>query len=793
MRYPVSTRLAVLCAFAAILITLHLAAIASAATIDINRYRFDPLIEEPLIPDDLRTTESQARTTYLLQFAGPVETIWKEEVISLGATFHGYIPENCFITRMSGLQRDAAYELPFVSWIGPYHIAYRISPQIGQIEYRSPERRDDPLLTLRVYVAEDRTSALEDAGKLGELLEVIEDPFQPGFVIHLDPNQVPALAAIDNVIWVEELPETFVFNNTTRWVVQSNSSGMTPIWSQGIHGEDQLVCMMDSGLDYNSCWFREIGNAPPGPTHRKVTDYEEWGGGNAYDGCGTGHGTHVAGTVVGDQSYINSGNYNYNGMAYGAKIMVQDVGSDGFFACLLGLISVPSSLSSALQDAYNHGALVHTNSWGSSSNSYDGYCVNIDSFMWGHKDFLVLFANGNFGPNGSTVGSPATAKNCVSVGATKQSPNQESVAGYSSRGPANDGRYKPTVTAPGGESPTYINSANNHTGDPPSATCNHQGSPFEGTSMATPAVAGCALLIRDYFAQGFYPDGFACDEPISPSAALVKAMLVNGGREMGGTNQPNNSEGWGRILLEDVLYFEGQSRELKIEDEPFGLATGEEIVYTYEIDSSDEPLEITLVWTDYAASQGANPALVNNLNLSVEAPDGTVYKGNVYSAGQSVTGGSADSRNVEECVQRFIPQVGVWTITVSAQNCPQGGHQPFALVSTGSFGNWPESLESYETDLPRPCIMLEPAQPNPFSASTSLAFTLNERGSARLSIFDGSGRLISTLVDTELPAGSHRYEWDGRLISGAESGSGIYFYRLETDETTITRKMSRLQ
>ena len=129
----------------------------------------------------------------------------------------------------------------------------------------------------------------------------------------------------------------------TRWVVQSNVSGVTPIWAQGLHGENRIATLMDSGLDYASCWFRDHGNPPPGQNHRKVIDYRTWGG-RAYDGCSTGHGTHVGGTLAGDQSYINPGNFNFNGMAYAAQLTVQDVGNDDFISCLLGLVSIPTSL-----------------------------------------------------------------------------------------------------------------------------------------------------------------------------------------------------------------------------------------------------------------------------------------------------------------------------------------------------------------------------------------------------------------------------------------------------------------
>ncbi|MBD3336314.1 MAG: S8 family serine peptidase, partial [Candidatus Eisenbacteria bacterium] len=495
--------------------------------IELESYTFDPLGSgEPPLPADLRADDEGGLA--LIQLAGPVEENWLRTLEGIGAELHEYIPNFAFLASLDAGRRAAAAELAFVRWIGSYHPAYKISSRIGTLELIDPERLADSDLTLIVQVVGDPEAAADEVAAIGlDAEEIVPGVRNPRLVVKAPPDAVDQLAQLPHVWWIEEKPDFIVMNNTTRWVVQSNASLQTPVWDQGIHGEGEIVTMMDTGLDYNSCWFRETGNAPPGPTHRKVIDYQTWGG-QAYDGCGTGHGTHVAGTCVGDQSYINGGNFNYNGMAYAAKITVQDVGNDDFFSCLLGLLAVPSSLSGAFTDSYNLGARVHTNSWGSTSNSYDSYAREVDAFMWANQDFLIVFAAGNSGPGSGTVGSPGTAKDCITVGATRQAPQQDVIAGYSSRGPTGDNRYKPTVTAPGGESPNYIFSADNHSGSPPSPTCNVVGNPFQGTSMATPAVSGCAMLVRQYYREGWYPSG----SPVSgdgfvPSAALVKATAVN--------------------------------------------------------------------------------------------------------------------------------------------------------------------------------------------------------------------------------------------------------------------------
>lgn len=145
--------------------------------------------------------------------------------------------------------------------------------------------------------------------------------------------------------------------------------------------------------------------------------------------------------------------------------------------------------------AYNAGARLHTNSWGGGGSSYNAAAMSADRFMWEHKDFLALFANGNAGPGVGSVGYPASAKSVVSVGATENGAGAENIASFSSNGPTADGRIKPTITAPGvniisADSDGIKNSNNSGT------------LAYSGTSMATPTVAGAAALVRQYYTEG---------------------------------------------------------------------------------------------------------------------------------------------------------------------------------------------------------------------------------------------------------------------------------------------------
>jgi hypothetical protein len=716
-------------------------------------YSFDPLVGAPSLDQGLRAPELSAgeKGTFIVQFSGPVGDSEKAALATAGALVVSYVPDFAFLVRGEARAVDAARLLPGVRWTGRWESAYKISPTIGTLEFRGLERREDPLLTLRVRVFEDLDGTSVRIRALGgEILEVVDDPYQKLLLVHADRALPATIASIEDVWWIEELPEYFLMNSTTKWVVQSNVSPQTPIWDHGLHGEGETVFLMDSGIDYNSCWFRDAGSAPPGPTHRKVISCQAYGGGVLYDACDPGHGTHVCGTLAGDQSFINPGNYSYNGMAYAAKLGMQDVQTNDEWTCQTGGVEPPAALTGAYNDAYTSGARIHSNSWGGSSNTYDVYCVNVDAFMSDHHDFLVLFAAGNAGSGASTVGYPGTAKNCLTIGATRQAPNQETIASYSSRGPAFDTRFKPTVCAPGGEAGyAFIFSADNSPNNPPASTCAVQGDPFQGTSMATPAVAGTAALARQYFREGWYPGGYAGSGPaLSPTAALIKAVILNSGTDMGTADIPNNNEGWGRVKLDDALYFPGDARELRIVDEATALSTGQYAEFPFDVEAG-QALEIVLVWTDKAAAQGAGVAIVNDLDLRVTGPSGT-FLGNVFSGGSSVGGGNADRRNVEEVVRVAAPVAGTYTVRVSGYNVPSGP-QNFALALTGAF----QDAEPIDPDLSTVTagddLML---RPDGFGDST---FTIT------VTVLGGSGDPVPGL-----PAGDVTVDLVGTSLNGQD-------------------------
>jgi hypothetical protein len=147
--------------------------------------------------------------------------------------------------------------------------------------------------------------------------------------------------------------------------------------------------------------------------HRKVVSYFT---SNRFNFKKRSHGTHVVGSILGSaidlglESY-DSGTPKHNGMAPGAKVAFTDIFAKPGFP----------DLTTMFESAYRLGARIHTNSWGwKVDNSYTSQAHTVDSIAYQYPDYLILFAAGNDGEwsqHGATVGSPATCKNCLSVGA----------------------------------------------------------------------------------------------------------------------------------------------------------------------------------------------------------------------------------------------------------------------------------------------------------------------------------------------------------------------------------------
>jgi Subtilase family len=672
----------------------------------------------PEIPEALRVRPEDAveDEIVLVKFPAPPTARQIEALRKASLRVYAYLPYYTYLVKLPTGKRDAASLAKIgASWAGPYQPLYKISPAIAGVAGGDAKREaaqgDYRPVMIQVYPDADLgevTRKMRDLGIQG-IAGAKRNPFFSRVRLLLTPSEIAALreplAGMRDVFWIDLEGRKTLLNDTTIWVGQSGLSGgmTTPIFSQGIFGEGQTVGIIDTGIDADACYFRDTARGLP-PTNlcnggtvvntsqRKVIAVDflassECSGGIASTEWDTqNHGTHVAGTVAGDNFAHLLTHDGGDGMAPGAKLVIQDAGFKTDNCGDLPGIGCPVvDLNPIFQQAYTQGARIHTNSWGDNENAtvqnnYSAASQDVDEFMWNHKDDLIFFAAGNSGPGTGSVGSPSTAKSAVSVGATLRGTSANSMASFSSCGPTKDGRIKPEITVPG----SNIVSARND-GSITSNNCST--TTMSGTSMASPGAAGFAALVRQYYTDGWYPTGNKVSaNGFTPSGALLRATLVNSAVNMTGTTAiPANCQGWGRVLLENALYFTGQTRKLWIKDDAAGFNTGstnEDRTFTFTV-GTGESLKATLAWTDFPSTPAASVNINNDLDLIVTGPTGTVWRGNVFSGGNSATGGTADRKNTLEQVLLATPAAGTYTVTVRSFNVPNGP-QPYALVVTGN-------------------------------------------------------------------------------------------------------------
>lgn len=624
----------------------------------------------------LLTTEQEGTGTYLVQFDGPIYSHEREALEREGVNIVAYLPNYAYIVRMDASRRTQVEAVQGIRWVGDYQPGYKICPEINQTSGK-PEK-----YVVLLYSGVEAETIRKDVETLGgEMLESQATQWKTIVHVMLSPDKIASLVHNPNIRWIEPFRPMYLLNGQAQWIIQTWEQDNRRVWDQGIKGAGQIVSTLDSGIRTTHNFFRDpavpINDFGNYPTHRKIIAYQK----PAVDdpehpvilfGDESGHGTHTAGSVTGNDQPVGGSSLNI-GMAPEAKIFFLDGGGGG--GGIIHAVSLEYSLSIPYNGNTAGGARIISNSWGNqSTRAYDASCVEADQTMWTRPDYLVCFSGGNTDQSAYT-GSPGNAKNVLSVGGCRNGVLANLIWTGSSVGPTADGRLKPDIVTPGdGVTSSTINS------DAAEVS-------WSGTSMACPIAAGNAALIRQYFSDGWYPSGSPQNpDKFNPSAALIKAMLINSVETDYLLNPvPDPRVGWGRAKLDNSMYFPTDARKLAAVDFSEGLETGYQFLAKVSVSGSTEPLRVTLNWTDFPGVEFASPALVNDLNLELTSPTGKIYKGNNFADNLSTEGGVFDTINPIENVFVAAPEAGEWKIQIQANNVPQGP-QPFALVVTGELG-----------------------------------------------------------------------------------------------------------
>ena len=245
-----------------------------------------------------------------------------------------------------------------------------------------------------------------------------------------------------------------------------------------------------------------------------------------------------------------------------------------------------------------------------------------------------------------------SAKNVLTVGATDRT---GAVTTFSSRGPVNDGRTKPEVMADGFFTLSTV------------PTPDDQYGPQQGTSMAAPAIAGgLALLYEKYRLQ---------NGGVNPKSGLMKALICNGGFDLGNTG-PDYTYGFGWMnLLRSVDMLSNNRYYIST------INNGGNNPHSISVPTNTAQLKVTLYWNDPAASVSAAKALVNDLDLEISSPSPVLpYTLDTVPANvNNVAIPAADHINNIEQIVVTNPANTIYTVNVKGTAVASGPQEYFVV------------------------------------------------------------------------------------------------------------------
>lgn len=686
---------------------------------------------------------------FLLQFIGPAKTAWLDEIRKANVNIVDYIGNCSYVVSADADSAERLVQLfrerDYLQFLGDYEPALRIRPSLRQMIRQTENAlsmlpRDEAL-----YAAESTVAVIVQVidGEFSEatISQISALALEPPDINHVvNYHNISAtirtihlskIASMDTVFSIEENPMIVRQDELQAQIVTQNFAGAAQNqyrgWLQSkrflpntqpvtVNIVDDCQILPEKSNFSNITFQRNLGAS--GYLHQ------------------SGHGYIVAQIVGGNSSdgYSLNGRLSGVGISPYSSIGVTRVFNQSDELYTRNFIEFDTDTSDRTKPL----ARISNNSWGNVINSYktryDTLAQAYDqlAFVLGKRPspentLAYVFSAGNFADadqdgisEGSTITSPAIAKNVITVGASEtnrfndrtsicgaigDSDNTEDVAFFSGRGrsrsidPKNNQcvngevreivRVKPDLVAPAtrvmGQVPPEINYLENLFGCErfyPEGQKKYTW--ISGTSFAAPVVSGAAALLLQKYNK------------FSP--ALIKAWLMNSATGLSGSNTrdrctgrpdlASSTQGMGRIDLQrsfdDIPRYVNDQKTIL-------TRVGETYTVTGNVNSAGAPLRVTLVWTDPPAALNTENYLKNDLDLEIIVNKKT-YIGNLFNGSSSIdaTGKSIRDRqnNVESIYLTGLAVGTPFTITIRAVNLNGDGvtnisslkRQDFALV-----------------------------------------------------------------------------------------------------------------
>jgi hypothetical protein len=550
----------------------------------------------------------------------------KQAIQKHGIRLFSYLSANAYLAICQ--KAPSAKEVSDLGIVDIYAVpsSLKLDPGLGNAAVRGNGRQD--LIAVSCFPVDKKIVAESLTAAGAEIVETKIKPDRTWFV-RASPLVLEKLARLPFVFSLRPIHLEDIALNYNSHALHSVNALCNAV-SRNLHGENLVLGIGDNA---DPSTHIDLAGKLIMRTDEPVSD----------------HGTHTSGILAGGGIL----NPLYTGMAPRARLVVNDFSNI--------LVNSPTYVQDyqmpITNNSYYNGS---ANCPG--DGDYNALSNYVDSQMLALPRLLHVFAAGNdgaltcspFPPSFGTIKSGfQTGKNILTVGSMNYVTYG---AGGGSWGPTADGRIKPEIVASGDAVISTV-SYNNYAA-------------ITGTSMASPTAAGILALIVERYRQlhgGLYPDG-----------ALVKTLVTNSADDLGNPG-PDFTFGFGMInarttveALEQNHYFTGSVND-----------NGNQSFSIPALPSGAYQLKILLYWPDAPAQPTAATTLVNDLDLKVTDPSGTVHLPMILDptpAGVSSNAieGPDHTNNIEQ-VTINNPPAGNYLLNVAGSSVPEGP-QPFYMA-----------------------------------------------------------------------------------------------------------------
>ena len=622
--------------------------------------------EAQKIPERLAVkAERNTPQLYCVQFYTPSLPAYRLMLENLGGDVLDYVPNYCYMIRMTPENAEKVKELDAVRWADLLHPYYKVGKDLLQEE----SRRFEGKKRFNLYA----TSEADRKVLAGQIQKLAAE-----FDSYRGQRTVPA------ELTAEQLAE-LLKSPLVQWV---------EFW-QPI-GEDMNNARIQGGADF----IESASTLPAGYTGAGIRGHVLDGGVQPSHNDFAANSHRGLPIAVSDNGISNLHGQATFGIIFGSGASDPIGQARGILPNAQGLytnkrtLTGPAGGTGAGTRYELVGRLVaekdvmfQAASWGNGHETdYTAHSAEMDRIIFDH-DISITQSQGN--TESQLSRAEAWAKNIISVGGVHHGDNSNPAddswqSGNASIGPASDGRKKPDLCAYNDSIRTTSLNA-------------HQD--FSGTSGATPIVAGHLGLVLEMWTNGDLgnslkaPGGTRFEN--RPHFTTAKALLIASARQYdfnsSSTNNRREHQGWGFPNVRRL--YECREKLLVVDESDVLSLTGEaEKTYQVNVAAGEPVLKICMTFADPPGSPSAVNARINDLTLRVVAPNGDVYWGNhgLDANRFSTPGGSADAVDTVECVFVENPAAGLWSVTVTAEEINADGHPEtaeldadFALVVLG--------------------------------------------------------------------------------------------------------------